>query len=282
MEKTTLVLMAAGLGSRFGSNKQLAEVGENGEAILDYTIRDAKTAGIANIVIIVRNEILSDIRSHIDNIHGSNLNCVFICQDEFGPDRDKPWGTTHAVLSASKAIQEDSAFLLANADDYYGPSSLKLAAENLLSLSPGIGLLITFELSRTLPQTGEVTRAICHIKDGRLERIIETSNIGNRPDGKITAGATGSALNRNTPVSLNMWGFHSSIMTPLEQQWDQFISANALTEDSECLLPESVRNIMANGDLLVNAFPSEEDWTGLTNPEDYEVVRAKIKKMQDG
>ncbi|MBG01726.1 MAG: hypothetical protein CL470_05590 [Acidimicrobiaceae bacterium] len=280
MEKTTLVLMAAGLGSRFGSTKQLAEVGGNGEAILDFTIRDAQAAGIAKIVIIVRSEIESNIRSHIDNLHGSNHNCVFICQDEFGPHRDKPWGTTHAVLSASKAIQEDSAFLLANADDYYGPSSLKIAAENLPYLSSGTGMLITFELSRTLPQTGEVTRAICQVEDGRLKRIVETSNIGNRSDGKITAGATGASLNSKTPVSLNMWGFHSSIMALLEQQWGQFISKNESAEDSECLLPESVRNIMANGDLLVNTFPSEEIWTGLTNPEDYEVVRATLSKLR--
>ena len=280
MEKTTLVLMAAGLGSRFGSTKQLTKVGPNGEAILDYTIYDAKSAGIADVVVIVRSEIVSDIESHIEKLHGPNHNCVFVCQDEFGPQREKPWGTTHAVLSASEAIDNDSTFLLANADDYYGPTSLELAAKQLPFLSTGVGMLITFQLSKTLPETGEVTRAICHVEEGELTRIVETANIGNRPDGRITVGPTGPTIESNVPVSLNLWGFHSSIMTSLEQQWDQFLSTNSSSEKSECLLPESVRSVMSDGNLVIRTFPSKETWTGLTNPEDYEVVRSKIRELR--
>jgi len=280
MGKTTLVIMAAGLGSRFGSTKQLAKIGPNGEAILDYTISDALSAGIENVVLIVRSEIRGDIKSHIEKLHGPNHGFVFICQDEFGPQREKPWGTTHAVLSAAEAIDEESSFLLANADDYYGPASLELAAEQLPLLSSGVGMLITFLLGKPLPRTGEVTRAICHVRDGKLSQIVETTNIGIRSDGKITVGPTGQELEKDAPVSLNLWGFHGSIMEPLEQQWLQFLSKNAPSEDSECLLPESIRNLMGEGDLVIQAFGSNEVWTGLTNPEDYEAVRSRISDLR--
>ncbi len=280
MGKTTLVIMAAGLGSRFGSTKQLAKIGPNGEAILDYTIIDALSAGIENIVLIVRNEIQSDIKSHIEKLHGTNHNFIFVCQDEFGPQREKPWGTTHAVLSAAEVIDEESSFLLANADDYYGPTSLELAAEQLPLLSSGVGMLITFNLGKTLPRAGEVTRAICHVKDGKLEQIVETTNIAYRSNGRITVGPTGQELEKDDPVSLNLWGFHSSIMEPLEQQWQQFLSENSSSTNSECLLPESIRDLMGEGDLRIETFASKEAWTGLTNPEDYESVRSRINELR--
>ena len=188
MKKTSLVIMAAGLGSRFGGTKQLANIGPNEEAILDYTIRDAQAAGIEDIVLIVRTEIATDIEAHIENIHGSDHNCTFVCQDDFGPHREKPWGTTHAVLSAEHSITEGSSFLLANADDYYGPASFELASNQLPLLNPGVGMLITFELAKTLPQSGEVTRGICNVKNGHLTEILETTSIGLRSNGEITEG----------------------------------------------------------------------------------------------
>ncbi len=280
MKKTALVVMAAGLGSRFGGTKQLAEIGPNGEAILDYTIRDAQSAGIEDIVLIVRSEIAADIESHIENLHGSGHSCTFVCQDDFGPQRQKPWGTTHAVLSAQSAIGEDSSFLLVNADDYYGPASFELASEQLPLLHSGVGMLITFQLANTLPQGGEVTRGVCDVENGRLTQIIETTSIGFRPSGEITVSSTGVKLDKEMPVSLNLWGFHSSIMEPLEQQWDRFFSENASSENSECLLPESIHNLMSDEELVIKTFSSEEEWTGLTNPEDFEVVQSKIRKLR--
>ena len=280
MKKTSLVVMAAGLGSRFGGTKQLANIGPNGEAILDYTIRDAQAAGIEDIVLIVRTEIATDIETHVENIHGSNLNCTFVCQDDFGPHREKPWGTTHAVLSAQNAIAEDSSFLLVNADDYYGPASFELASNQLPLLNHGVGMLITFELAKTLPKSGEVTRGICNVENGRLTQILETTSIGFRSGGEITVGSTSEQLEKNVPVSLNLWGFHSIIMEPLERQRHQFFSENASSRKSECLLPESIHNLMNDGDLIIKTFSSEEEWTGLTNPEDFEVVQSKIRNLR--
>ena len=280
MKKTSLVIMAAGLGSRFGGTKQLANIGPNGEAILDYTIHDARAAGIEDTVLIVRTEIASDIETHIESIHGSNHNCIFVCQDDFGPHREKPWGTTHAVLSAQHAIAEDSSFLLANADDYYGPASFELASNQLSLLNPGTGMLITFELAKTLPKSGEVTRGICNVENGRLTQILETTRIGFRSSGEITIGSTNEQLKKDIPVSLNLWGFHGSIMEPLEQLWDQFFSENATAEKAECLLPESIHSLMNDGDLIIKTFSSGEEWTGLTNPEDFEVVQSKIRNLR--
>ena len=280
MKKTSLVIMAAGLGSRFGGTKQLANIGPNGEAILDYTIRDAQAAGIEDIVLIVRTEIAADIEAHIENIHGSDHNCTFVCQDDFGPHREKPWGTTHAVLSAEHSITEGSSFLLANADDYYGPASFELASNQLPLLNPGVGMLITFELAKTLPQSGEVTRGVCNVRNSQLTQIVETTGIGFSSSGEIIASSTGQQFGKEVPVSLNLWGFHSSIMKPLEQQWARFFSENASSEKSECLLPESIHNLMNDGDLIIKTFSSEEEWTGLTNPEDFEVVQSKIQNLR--
>ena len=280
MKKMSLVVMAAGLGSRFGGTKQLAKIGANGEAILDYAIRDAQSAGIEDIVLIVRNEIAADIESHIKNLHGSEHNCTFVCQDDFGPQRKKPWGTTHAVLSARDAVDEDSSFLLVNADDYYGPASFELASSQLPLLRAGEGMLITFQLAKTLPQGGEVTRGVCDVRNNQLTQIVETTGIGFSPSGEIIASSTGQQFGKEVPVSLNLWGFHSSIMKPLEQQWDRFFSENASSDNSECLLPESIHSLMNAGSLIVKTFSSEEEWAGLTNPEDLEVVQSKIRNLR--
>src|SRR6056297_3034292 len=121
MTNAALVVMAAGLGSRFGGVKQLAAVGPDGEVILDYTIRDAVAAGIDEVILIVRTDIAADTEAHVRAIHGPDLSLTLVCQDELGPPRDKPWGTVHAVLSAREVV--DAPFILANADDYYGSES---------------------------------------------------------------------------------------------------------------------------------------------------------------
>lgn len=280
MEKTSLVLMAAGLGSRFGGTKQLAQIGPDGEAILDYTIQDAKTAGITKIVIIVRKEIIGKVKAHIEQIHGQDHGCNFVCQDEFGPKRAKPWGTTHAVLVAAEFIDRDSTFVLANADDYYGPRSLAVAATQLPTLSKQTGMLVTFQLSKTLPETGEVSRGICQVIDGELVQIIETGRIEAQQDGSITDYVNRINLKGDTPVSMNLWGFHGSVIEPLSLQWERFLLKNATSEEAECLLPTCIANLMADRTLTVSAIPSSEAWTGLTNPEDYKTVRQTIRKIR--
>jgi hypothetical protein len=280
MERTSLVLMAAGLGSRFGSTKQLAKIGPNGETILDYTIKDAISAGLERIVIVVRKEIMTDVETHLAQIHGKDHGYIFVCQDEFGPKRSKPWGTTHAVITAAEVIDRNSTFILANADDYYGPKSFEVAVTQLPNLSEQLGMLITFELAKTLPKAGEVSRGICQVVDSELVEIIETARIETQPDGNITDLTDGTRFRGDTPVSMNLWGFHGSVMGHLLEKWEQFLSRNATSEDAECLLPISIGNLMNDGIITISAVPSSETWTGLTNPEDHKTVRQIIKVLR--
>ncbi len=278
MTNASLVVMAAGLGSRFGGVKQLAAVGPNGEVILDYTIRDAVDAGVDEVILIVRNDIKDDTEAHVRSIHGDDLNLTLVCQDDLGPPRDKPWGTVHAVLSAADAVT--SPFILANADDYYGRSSFQIAFDRLNDLTPDLGLLVAFEVGKTLPAVGSVTRGVCAVSNGHLDHIDETSDLQRRSDGTIGAGTDGPVIDAATPVSMNLWAFHPSIMDALAGRWDAFYAAHASEPKAECLLPTEVSALMANNGFNVELASSPETWTGLTNPDDLETVRSQIAVLR--
>lgn len=266
-----LVIMAAGLGSRFGGVKQLAEVGPQGEAILDYSIRDGRAAGFGRVVLIVRTDIETDVRSHIDG-HHDDLDVAYVCQDAFGPPRDKPWGTLHAVLSATEAI--DGPFAVINADDYYGPSSFTVATDELGKLQPGVAANVAFELGRTVPPSGAVTRAVTEVADGYLTEIVETDGCQRNPDGTFSAG--GSVVPAETPVSMNLWCFHDSVLTDFARRWEEFYAANGDDPKAESQLPTVVGELMARDRLRVRVTPSSEQWIGITNPEDFDLVKAAL------
>ena len=276
MTNASLVVMAAGLGSRFGGVKQLAAVGPAGEVILDYTIRDAVTAGVDEVILIVRNDIKADTEEHVRSIHGDDLNLTLVCQDDLGPPRDKPWGTVHAVLSARDAVS--SPFILANADDYYGPQSFQIAFDQLSSLDDARGLLVAFEVGKTLPAQGSVTRGVCEVGGGLLEGINETEGLHFADDGSIVAGDR--TIPADTPVSMNLWAFHPSIMDALQDRWESFYAAHADEPKSECLLPTEVTGLMREKGFEVMLESSPETWTGLTNPDDLETVRGQIATLR--
>lgn len=277
MSNAALVVMAAGLGSRFGGVKQLAAVGPDGEVILDYTIRDAVSAGVDEVVLIVRTDIRDDTEEHVRSIHGDDLNLTLVCQDELGPPRAKPWGTVHAVLSAKEAVS--SPFILANADDYYGERSFQIAFDRLDELDEDRGLLVAFEVGKTLPAAGTVTRGVCAVDNGLLTAIDETEGLGFADGGTITTGA-GQVIDPLTPVSMNLWGFAPSIMDKLQACWDDFYAANAEAEKAECLLPTEISTLMARDGFTVELSSSPETWTGLTNPDDLETVRSLIAELR--
>lgn len=274
-----LVLMAAGLGSRFGGTKQLAEVGQNGESLLDFTIQDAASAGIDTVVVIVRSEIADDMRAHLEGFHKSNINFRFVLQDRYGPPRQKPWGTTHAVVSAAEAIS--GPFVLANADDYYGFSSIQTATEQLRNLEENTGSLITFELSKTLSSSGSVTRGICSVKNGSLSHIVETEGLLLDNSTGMVAAEKGRTFNPDDPVSMNLWCFHPSILSSLQIQWEKFYANNKHSETAECLLPMSIANLMEESQYHVSTVPSKDEWTGLTNPDDLKLVRERFSRARE-
>ena len=270
--------MAAGLGSRFGGTKQLVPVGKSGETLLDFTIQDALRVGITDVVIIVRSEIVNDMKSHVERLHPEGLDFRFVLQDRFGPARAKPWGTTHAVISASEAVE--GPFILANADDYYGPSSIEVASEQLPNLDEKSAALITFKLDKTLSSSGPVTRGLCDVQNGLLSEVIETEGLFyNELNDEITC-VEGNVLKPDTPVSMNLWCFHPSILGSLQSLWEEFLEENSHSEVAECLLPVCISTLMDRHDFQVSTVPSQEEWTGLTNPDDLELVRNKIHNLR--
>ena len=276
--KSSLVLMAAGLGSRFGGTKQLVPVGKNGETLLDFTIQDALRVGMTDVVIIVRSEIVNDMKSHVERLHPEGLDFRFVLQDRYGPARAKPWGTTHAVISASEAVE--GPFILANADDYYGPSSIEVASEQLPNLDEQSAALITFELNKTLSSSGPVTRGVCDVQNGLLAEVIETEGLFYNESNNEIACVEGNILKPDTPLSMNIWCFHPSILSSLQSLWEEFLEENSHSETAECLLPVCISTLMDRQDFQVSTVPSQEEWTGLTNPDDLELVRNKINNLR--
>ncbi len=263
--------MAAGLGSRFGGVKQLARVGTNNEAILDFSIKDGLAAGFESVVLVIRGEIEADVRIHMAEQH-PGLEAIYVRQEDLGPERDKPWGTLHAVLSAANAV--DKPFAVINADDYYGPTSFGLAAKELEAIETGVGANIAFELGKTVPPRGAVTRAQCEVTDGQLTAIVETDGCERLESGELVAD--GQVVPEETPVSLNLWCFHHSVMEDFAERWAAFYETNAEDPKSECQLPTVIGELMDADRLRIRVISSPDQWIGITNPEDLALAQAKL------
>ncbi len=266
--------MAAGLGSRFGGDKQLVDVGPNGESFFDYAIRDSLEAGATNVVLVVRSSIEQQVLDHVGSIH-PGLKVTTVCQDQHGPDRAKPWGTAHAVLCAADAIT--GPFVVVNADDYYGASSYQTIVSFLSESGDTEAALVAFELSRTLPKFGAVSRGVCAGgPDGQLTTITETHGLLRNEQGTIVSEDPAGTYPDATLVSMNMWGLPRSLFGHLETKFETFLSESGHEEKSEFLLPTAISELMATGDLSVEVLSSSENWIGVTNPDDLEVARSVL------
>lgn len=273
----TLVIMAAGLGSRFGGTKQLAAVGPDGAALIDYTIDDAVAGGVGRVVVIVRSDIEAMVRDHLGPRH-PDVDLVYVRQDDLGPPRAKPWGTAHAVLAAADAV--DGPFLVCNADDYYGRTTPALLARAAEGLAPDRAVLAGFRLDRTLPATGEVSRGVGRVDGDELVGLVETHGIGRRPDGSIAATDPAGPLPVNAVTSMNYWAFPHDVMDLLGAGWERFLAEHGDDDSSEFLLPGLIGEMVEAGDLSVGVVPTEETWVGITNPDDLETVREAIAELR--
>ena len=263
----TLAVMAAGLGSRFGGTKQLAQVGPSGEAFLDFAIADARAAGANRLVLIVRSDIEADVQRHFERRGGlpADLEAVYVRQDEHGPPRPKPWGTAHAVLSAAHAVS--GPLMVCNADDYYGPTAYAALAGAMEKMADNEGRLCGYRLHRTLPSEGTVTRGICQVEGDRLVGIVEQEGLAR----------TKSRLPEDTLVSMNLWAFSPEFLNALQDGFERFLTENADSPTAEYLLPHAVAEQMESGSLTVRVVTTEETWIGVTNPEDLQTARAALK-----
>lgn len=289
--KTALVIMAAGIGSRFGGGiKQLEPVGPNGEIIMDYSIHDAIEAGFNKVVFIIRHDIkdafYDAIGNRIEAICGNlgvevayayqekeNLPEGIICPAE----RSKPWGTGQAVLSIKNIVNEP--FVVINADDYYGKEAFKSIHEYLLSNHNSNDLCMAgFILKNTLSDNGGVTRGVCKMNsDSFLTNVVETKNIVKTADG---ASANDSAIDVESLVSMNMWGLTPEFIELLEQGFVEFFEAHK--EDvltAEYLLPIYIDELLHKDIVTVKVLPTPDKWFGVTYKEDKELVVESFKEL---
>ena len=268
---TALVIMAGGLGTRFGGVKQLAEVGPAGEAILDFTIRDAHSAGVERIVVIARSDIDDDLRRHLRRHHGSGLDLEVVHQDAFGPARARPWGTGHAAAAAATLL--DGPALVLNADDYYGPTGVERVAV-AVAADRTRAVMLGFPLAATLPASGLVSRGVCRLgSDGLLDGLLETHGIG-WSGATVTASDPPGVLDPAVPVSMNIWGLPRHAVDRLVGQWEEFHGRHPEDQMVEFLLPEALDHQRREGSLEILVLPTDEEWIGMTNSEDLEAVRA--------
>lgn len=272
----TLVVMAAGLGSRFGGTKQLVEVGPDGEAFLDFAIDDAIAAGATRVMLIIRTDIEADVRTHLGR-RDRRVPIDFVMQDEIGPPRAKPWGTAHAVLAVASVV--DGPFMVVNADDYYGKSSFATLAAATTATADDCIYLMAFELGRTLPARGTVSRGVCATDGGRLVELVETHLIGADLNG-ITIDDEPTHLTAATPVSMNMFGMPASFLAELPERWPEWFAANGTGEKTEFLLPTVIAELMDEGKFEVRVLTTDEDWIGVTNPDDLAVAREVLARKR--
>lgn len=293
MKKTALVIMAAGIGSRFGKGiKQLAPVGPKGEIIMDYSIHDALEAGFNKVVFIIRKDLEDEFKKVIgDRI--SNITEVAYAFQEIDDlpgnftkpaDRTKPWGTGHAVLAAKKVLSEP--FAVINADDYYGKEAYVKVHDYLVQDHPQDGpmhiCMAGFRLGNTLSDNGSVTRGVCHIEDGKLVGVTETHNIFKTADGAETRNDDGTAetLDTKSLVSMNMWGLTPEFLEVLESGFRKFLSETKPEElKKEYLLPTVVDNMIKEGTAQVAVLKTHDTWFGVTYQEDKEKVMESFKEL---
>lgn len=297
MKKTALVIMAAGIGSRFGKGiKQLAPVGPNGEIIMDYSIHDALEAGFNKVVFIIRKDIEEEFRTVIGNRIEKITEVEYAFQAledlpegfEKPEDRTKPWGTGQAVLAARKVLSEP--FMVINADDYYGKEAYVKVHDYLVQEQEADGVMhicmAGFRLGNTLSDNGSVTRGICHIEDGALTGVTETHDIYKTESGAETRSEEGQAeeLDVNSLVSMNMWGLTPEFMDILEKGFVEFLSEIKPGDiKKEYLLPEMVDRLIKAGKAKVDVLETKDTWFGVTYQEDKASVTAAFEKLvKDG
>jgi len=288
--KPDLLILAAGMGSRYGGLKQLEAFGPNGELILDYSVHDAVQAGFGRLVFVIRRDIEALFREKVGERYTDRLPVEYVFQDDiahlpygFAPPagRTRPWGTGHAVWCARDTI--DRPFAVLNADDFYGRDGFhqlaRFFAENDGSLHRI--RLVAFRLANTLSDHGTVSRGICAVQEDRLCKVEEVKQIGWN-NGKLT-GVDGDGRMREftgeEPVSMNLWGFTPAFFSVLERGFTQFVEVNGGDLKAEYYLPEAVDRLIGEPGWQVEAGVSGDEWVGVTHSADREPVRAFFRQQ---
>jgi len=284
MHNITLLIMAAGMGSRYGGLKQLEEMGPGGETIMDYSVYDAIEAGFNKVVFIIRKEFEDEFCEKVTNKYAGKIQVEFAFQDLYNlpekficPDwREKPWGTGHAILSAKNLINEP--FCVINADDFYGREAFQILADFYGNGSDTYSM-VAYRLDKTLSSFGGVTRGICTVVDDKLSTVVETGNVQKTESGVTSDGVI--PLDGSEPVSVNIWGFTPELFGYLNDMFVEFLHESGTELKSEFLIPTVINDLIQTGRESVHVLRSDTSWFGVTYKEDKSYVVKEIQKMVD-
>lgn len=290
MNKAALVIMAAGMGSRYGGNKQVDGMGPNGEILMEYSIKDAIRAGFTKVVFIIKPEMRQLMHDLCGYKFEDKIEVCYAYQDFSSvpgvvPEgRVKPFGTVHAVLCAKDCVREP--FAVINADDYYGVESFAEMFGFLQNLTDGSeAAMMGYQLKNTVSKNGTVTRGICQVAGGKLTHVREVRRVQLLENGSIanvTDGETPETLDPESPVSMNFWGFSPEVFALLDEEFRRFVSEIPEGElRAEYLLPVFVDQMLGQGRMSVRVLPTKAAWFGVTYKEDREQVAAKLRKLHE-
>lgn len=277
---TTLVVMAAGMGSRFGGLKQMEPIGPGGEVLLDFSVYDAKKAGFNKVVFIIKEEIEKDFKEIVGKKIEEVIDVEYVFQDvSILPEgRKKPFGTTHAILCCKDVIKEP--FAVINADDYYGANAFTDIHKHLESATGFDFCMVSYDLDKTVSENGTVARGCCELDDGYLKDIIERTKINSSLEYTDDDGETWHKLPSDQKVSMNLWGFTPDIFPELQKEFDNFLKTADLMKD-ESLIPQVVDKLIKSGIATVKCYSNKDKWYGITYREDKPEVQAAIKALCD-
>ena len=292
MVKPTLFVLAAGMGSRYGGLKQLDGVGPHGETIMDYSIYDAIQAGFGKVVFVIRRDFEQEFRDKVlSKYQGHIETCVVFQSIDALPegytcpaDREKPWGTNHAVLMGKDAIKEP--FAVINADDFYSRDAFMVISEELQKPRQikGDYCMVGFRVGNTVTENGTVSRGVCTDKNGYLESVTERGSIHANKKGEIVypdANGVDQVLNPNTPVSMNFWGFTPDYFDFSQREFIKFLDTRINEPKSEYFIPTVVDNLIKSGEATVKLLDTEAKWFGVTYVEDRDGVREKLLELHN-
>jgi dTDP-glucose pyrophosphorylase len=290
----TLVVLAAGIGSRYGGLKQIDPVGPSGEIVIDYSMYDALRAGFGKLVFVIRRDIDESFREVIGSKFEGKAEVAYVHQElDMVPDgftvpatRKKPWGTAHAVMAAAPAVA--GPFAVINADDFYGAESYRILHDFLAKADDGADVagyaLVGFILRNTLSEHGSVARGVCeHDEAFLLKSVVELTRIEKDGRGAFNTNDDGTttAFTGDECVSMNMWGFTPSFFRHAERQFREFLETRGGEEKAEFFIPTVIDYLINGGLATVEVLPSAENWFGVTYPEDKDSVVASIRRLVD-
>jgi len=291
MSSPALVILAAGMGSRFGGLKQVAPVGPSGEVVLDYSVHDAIRSGFTDVVFVIRRHMEALFREQVGRRYESRIAVRYVFQEgtvlpaghALPPGREKPWGTGHALWCAAEAVRQP--FAVINADDFYGADSFAQLGRFLSAADPAAprGCMVGFRLANTLSEHGTVSRGVCRARtDGSLADVVECTAIARQPDGTITAPAADGSGRRFTGeeiVSMNCWGFTPAFFPLLTERLEAFLRVHGQDLKAEFYLPAAVAALIQAGRFEAQVLPTAADWFGVTYREDHPQVVAALARL---